>query len=578
MIATGIAASTEASGMTPEEAVAKAKEGRANFIQVVNEIEMIAPNFSNESEFFPFFLILDDLNEISRDYDLETWGYNPVAALAEELTRSGAKWIRFSRIDWELLKSYLEWSNSNVRVDVLGFQGMALSQATEKEELMNWLEVTNKSYDLMIELEEEANVVVNYSGFQSQVVKKIFARQTQFSGEEMASVIASVKSLGAIGEVARAIEDQLYYTRDIGKLRAMLTWATALGKNVNDFPYILPSYLEDAPGQVAATIILYLLDNGSQPRPSEVQSISNILKLSQMTKMTRSLVQLKIRNLKPRQIDFLWSYFSNVYRSYLEAVTGGEIEQFKDFYTELAVAKKLSGGNFEGQYRIRTDSGRTGGFTIANSGASNFVVGMKLPFRNGSLHSIDYPLQFLSYNFSTEKFEAHRYKTTSPEYGIPAGPNYFISFDLLVEGDDVQVIGQFTNGQGVVSFSGSRATTFTEFSERPEQIENPTAIFKGRIRGSSQGSAKLTISKVGSQISGILFMNNQNLRIDLPYGSYDERNNKFYLMSGPVSLGTNWIQLRGQINGNKITAEYIIGGRGATFKFNGRNTGELAVE
>jgi hypothetical protein len=563
-----------ASTPSPEELIERSNQGRAQMIEATNAVQLVIPGFSDSTQLFPYIEVLDELKIVADQYDFSTWGLNPVVTLGDTLTEFGAKWIRIDSTDWEFTETFLKWSSNSARSGILTFQHIYLSRATEKDQIMKWVTNTAKAYDKINELKSAANVIVEYSDFQGLALKKVFQYNSLFSDKEIKEMIGSAKSVAAMSQVSLYISTSTQISQKNEDLQKLLVWNQELAKNIAIYPYLLPDSLQNSTAILNHQLTLRLLNFSSAPEFSLAESIVNSMKLSQLDTFIGSIGLLKLALMNQEQINFIQNILKFAEPKLSTYSDPATIKHLKELNAKIAAINVIKQQNFEGTYLLKTEDNQKAKITIAMVSPEKFIVGLSITSEHPTNYQLHFPMFYTSYNLQTETFESHNIRSDDSDFGLPSNPNYYLTFKLTTTPEGKKIDAKFTNGRKIDSFSGLKSAEFNTYPDLPTQKKTPNAVFSGQFKGLGNNfKARLTITSVGDQIAGSLIYG--DIRIELPYGYYDKNKNYFVLTKGPRRLGLNWVQLRGQIVGNRVKAQYITGGNGPNHTFVGRFLSEI---
>ncbi len=555
--------------LTAPQALEQAKKGRFDFIQVSKDIQQQAHTLKDPSELFSFILILDNLSVIAKEYDFNGQDSNPMNSMAHALTREASKWIDFGHTDWDRVGPFLKWSDNETRNLVLTFQTELLSRATTKESIQIWAVNAQKSYQLLVQLKAEPEVIVNYSGFQSIIIKKVLNNRAFFSGNEVTEMIKNTSSVGGISGFASFLMAEIYSNMNSKQLNDRMQWAIFLGESIRAYPFVLPSHLENTAYQLIKKIIDQLLAEGGNPLKNYQGSLSKAMTKRQVSNLLYSLKTIEIKRLTRSQVEFLWFVLGDL-KVVVKELNDDRLDQFIFELTgQIAMKRVLINNDYEGTYDIQFSNETAGRITIARTDSSHFIVGISGPLKGGVAYST-YSMMYINFNKETDMFEAYSFKITDPQLGIPSQGRYFMSFKFKRKRGQMRIRGIFNNGLNQFPFKGIQVEKYPEYHKPAESIMNPTGIYRGDLEWGFEriDNATLSLHTAGDQFAGSLVQG--SLRIDFPFGTYNKTFNNFILTRGPRHQGLNWIQLRGQIIGKKVYATYIIGGRGIRFDYLGR--------
>lgn len=543
--------------LPPDQIVAKAKKGRAEFVEAIGEVERIAPSLSSKDMFFPYIEILDQLKAIGETNGVNELGEDLVKALGNVLTRNGIKWIRIDQDSVDFIKLFFRWSENSTRYQVAGLHIKLMVLVADKANLIHWFQRASMALELVLELKSEAYVLEAFEQLQANCLQRLMKIRNELKPEEIIELLKQTKSLLSIQSVLSFLNEEGLKTSDPEALETYLGWTAILGENLQAINQVVPYYILSAPGQLIITIVTKFL---TLNRPFNLQIIPSILRTllpSQIPNLGSTIINLFKDKVIPEQVvDLLVELSTQLYEEYLKLNLGNETQEMRKFVSQVTLLQAAILNQIEGSYEV-TIRDKEGLVNFVHLGNGKFFMGISV--RYGGEVSADFSLFHVTFNHKTQTWEASHYDPSDPVSSNPVNEVFFTTFKLTQVGEENIIEGTLFTAKLTSPYRGKQSKTYLRFDSDPrEKINNIGGVFRGEERGYQ---FRLLIYQVEQRLQGVVLVTsptNMPINIDLEYGYYDPRRNVAYLTSGRFE-SFRWVQVRGEFfeEGKRFHGQYI---------------------
>jgi hypothetical protein len=537
------------------EILSRARQGRAELLGALGEMERFSPAAERKEEVYPYVLLLDELDEIGRGYDLESLGMNPVRKTGALVTRYAAKWIHFTNDDQELLRAFYKWAEDNTRFGTVDQQTVFVWRAKDVQELLAW---NRRTIEIMEQIGEEKTispyVLKGFDSLHADLAKKILAMREQLSEAEFLELATGATARPVIDEIAEHLHNAVLETTDVATLHQLLGWTMAFGKSIRSRDLVLPSYLEKRPGQTCLEAITKLAQQG---RPAGVEAVDDIVDMLsgvQLVEATQMLSQLAESGFHGDSAEFLAALGRRLVRRTRDLGIARNRVEVEHAVSRLAMAEAINKYPPSGLYRWGPFS-----ITVCTMSDTNLCVGITFDPSDNPLVAVDTALCRVLYDLETDEFVAYNYVVRNPYDELPIGPNAEMRFTVRESGGDSWLQGTLAMGTETYHISARRIRDFSLPISSNPPVTNYPGVYTGTMNGHP---FQLTISRTNNMVIGWAIYRRERVRIDFPYVHFDRNRNAVYLTTVEFDPA-NVKHLRGIIDSRgNFKGLYIIGGTG----------------
>jgi hypothetical protein len=215
----------------------------------------------------------------------------------------------------------------------------------------------------------------------------------------------------------------------------------------------------------------------------------------------------------------------------------------------------------EGTYEV-TLGAYPGHMTLASRGDGTAVIGMLLNVGEQRDIPMDFGFFKVCYNVDEHAIEALRYTDRDNATGVGTGYNYYAKLTF----SQSQVAGKASvNRDGLLDLAGHHTVDLPKPPTGGTRSSKITGVYAGQTN--DHEPVEVLITKVSSEYSATMFFGASRARADLRHVVFgDDANSRtIYLTSGETQRG-QWIQLRGHLDGDSLSVDWIDGGEGMRYQ------------
>lgn len=551
----------------PEELLERAKKSRVDLIEVIGDIERLAPKLSSKEQFYPYLLLLPELLAVERSFGGEEGpGSDLIKSLGAILTRNAVKWFRLDMDSPDVIRFVLTWSENSTRYEISGLHLKLLLLENEKESLLHWFGRTTFALEVIQDLKSEAYVRESYETLQANCLERIMKKRNEFPEEKLKELLEQTHTPVAIQAIIAFLNEQGLKSNDLKELETYLDWSMILGQNLNRVPEAIPYYILAGPGQLAITIVTKFLTLRKAMDLNLVGRVVEALQPSQIPELGGILLNLfRDKPIPDSLVDFLAILSSDLYVQYQRLGLGNQAQEMRKFVSALTLLQASLSNSVEGSYTV-TVRDKPGLFNLVHLGNGRFYAGLSV--RYGGEVSADFSFFQLSFNNQTQTWEGVHYDSTDPNFSNPVNEVFFMSFKLTPEGSLNRIEGTFYTSKLTSEFRGQQTARFLNFSSA-ERVSIPklAPVYVGSF-GDIQ--LRLILYQSDQRLQGAILVTYPTgipVSTDLEYGYYDPHRNVAYLSSGRFE-SLRWVQVRGEFfdGGDRFEGQYIQSVYGALYE------------
>lgn len=541
----------------PEVLLEKAKKGRTEFVEVIGDIQRLAPGLEAKEALFPYIALLNDLKKVEETNGIAEIGENLVRSLGYTLTRNGVKWLRLDVDSDEVLKNFFFWSENSTRYQFAGLHIKLLVLKEGKEELIRFFEKATPVITWIEDLKSEAYVEEAFEQLQANCLQRLMKIRDQLRPEEMEGLLKQTKSYISIQSVLSFLNEEGLKTTNLEDLETYLSWVGILGKNLQALREVIPFYALAAPGQLITTLILKFLTVNYPFNAKWVSPSLEVLLPSQIPSLGSSILMLfKDKTIPHEILDVLFELSSQLLEKYRELNLGNETNEMRKFASQIVLLQASRNNQVEGSYEV-TLRDKPGLVNLIHLGNGKFFMGISV--RYGGEVSVDFSFFHITFNNKKQIWEAAHYEPNDPVTSNPVNEVFFTEFQISPEEGNNKIKGTLFTAKLTSPYQGKQTRKYIEYVGEPaEKIKEVGGVFTGN-EGAYQ--FRLLIFQVEQRLQGVILVTSPGripVNVDLEYGYYDPRKNVAYLTSGRFE-SFRWVQIRGQFSdqGRKFEGQYI---------------------
>jgi len=449
----------------------RARQSRVEFLKALGDMERFSPVAERKEEVYPYVLILDELDEIRRGHDLESFGMNPVRKTGVLVARDASKFIHFMKDDWELLSLFYKWAEDSARFGASAQQTMFCRRVTDVHELLQWNDRTTRIMEQVGKIESISPYVLrDLETLQAELAKKILAKRDELSEAEFLQLATSAVARPVIDEITTSLHNAVLETTDAETLERLLHRSVAFGNSLRDRELVLPTYLEELPGVTCLEAITKLAYQGRPPGVEIVGELVDTLIGAQLVEFSAMLAQLSRGGFHGDAAEFLAELGRQLVRRNRDlGITRNRVE-LERAVGRLAMAEAIQKYELAGLYRCGSIA-----ITLLEQSGVNLCVGVTLDCPEDPALSVDTALCRVLYDLDTNEFVAYKYLVRDPYEKLPLGANAEMRFTLQEGDDDLRIQGTLALGRKTQPISARRIEDFNY----PASSQPPVADYTG---------------------------------------------------------------------------------------------------
>lgn len=535
----------------PNVLMAKAQQSRIALREVLLDIEINLPEMRDQPTFEKYFYMLDDLGTLGVSFKLDEIYPKMVSRLGLRMTNIGVRWLDVTKDSPVKLKYYVKWMDADALNHFFEIISYELNLVKDK----NLLSVMVENVEAILPLvdaqsEGQPQIMLGYRRLIADAAILVL-RDSQLPEKEVNFWVGKLNLPASISEYLDTLNQKIYSLNAVNKQEAheYLNRLLILTNQVDSFKDAAPSWLarsvEDA--------IIELFVRSVKLELVFDQTKINLAIKSLDIRSTISLMNQWSANEKPPSAAYADTYLAYSSEISLHARDLGmtrEAEEFDKWLSRAIVpilGKKL---NLEGNYTLLGDNNKKWFFTIAYARENMLVAAMG--DEAGAVYKSFYNV---TYNAALNTFVA-----SERESDIDMVQNPPIKF--TVNQGKITIIDPFVRF-GSMIYNGKKDQNFADiWATTVSPIGAADGIYEGEIFiRSTARKVRLIVTSFGGYTLGRLDSIELGLTVDFNIGT-KATDGVLILTSGRNTNGGTWMQLRGYVTPDGITAAYtIVGGK-----------------
>lgn len=564
----GVSASAFASSLrigTPEELVERASRGRAQFYEVLRDLDKSLIEMRSRAVTEPYLLALADLEVIATKLKLDEVAGEVFAETARQLTVHGLRWLRLDADTTELVLKYHRYADEAAADEVLDRARFALKTSRETpssiditgaelmvvnlQALEKWAEATNK----------RSFLIEDYREVRGAVALVVLKGIRDLSPEQSRFWITHLASNAAIGEFLKAkqIEVLALKSGDVARMREMAMRLGDLKAVLDASTFEVDGYLRSLLGEIGRELITRFIRFEVVFGDGVFEALAGLLEASQLQGMVyffTTQTRVPSRAYAAELMRVATALLSWLERAGL--IT--EHDTLKTHLEKAAGVHATAASGLEGTYRVRTMDGRTWRFNLIFSRHDQLVAGIGEE-KNGVIYFAYYNM---SYDVATGMYVASE-RTPTEEVIRNAVIRFKFDGAGAIEGaiENVPRVGR-------LEFRGKKFESYRDFLNDPRISDSGVSVdgmYVGRFDcGEINREISLYVQTVNNYQLGRISFGKESFFVEFPYGARANSRGVIYLTSAAYSA-RSFIHFRGWLRPDgQLTGDYIIGGIGQT--------------
>lgn len=533
----------------PNVLIAKAQQNRIALREVLLDIEINLPEMRDQPTFEKYFYILDDLGALGVSFKLDEIYPKMVNRLGLRMTNIGVRWIDITKDSSAKIQYYVKWMDANSLNHFFEIISYELTKVKDKN-LLSVMVVNIEAIIPMVDAQSEGQpqIMLGYRRLIADAAILVL-RDSKLPENEITFWVGKLNLPASISEYLDTLNQKIYSLNVLNKLDAheYLKRLLILTIQVDSFKDAAPSWLarsvEDA--------IIELLGRSVHLEVVLDQKMFSEAINSLDIRSTMSLMQQWSANEKPPSAAYADSYLAYSREITVHArklAMTREADEFEKWLSRAMVpllAKRL---NLEGSYSLTGENGSKWIFTIAFARENMLVAAM-----GNEATGVHKAFYNITYNVTLNSFVA-----SERESDIDITQNPPIKF--TVNQGKIIIIDPFVRfGSNI--YTGKKDQ---DFADMWKTVIGPAGEADGIYEGelyirSIPRKIKLIVTSFGGYTLGRLDSLEIGLTVDFNLGT-KASDGVLILTSGRNANGT-WMQVRGHVIRDGITASAIVGGK-----------------
>jgi len=573
LVVSAVLSSTQLFGQEPtlppsQALLEKARKSRADFVEVVGDLERLAPKLASKEEYYPYLLLVSELQTIQKGFGGENLESDLVKSLGAFLTKNAVKWFRLEDETPEFIKFFLAWSDNGTRYEVSGLHLKLLVLVEKKEQLLLWFEKISNALEIIQDLKADTYVRESYETLQANCLERLLKIRKEIPPETVIDLLLKTHTPIAIQAVVAFLSEQALRATDVKDIETFLEWVIVLETNLSKVPEAIPFYILAGPGQLIINMVTKCL---TLRKPMDLKLTGRLveaLQPSQIPELGSVILTLfKDKPIPDSLVDFLAILSSDLYVQYQKLGLGNQSQEMRKFVSAITLLQAGIANSVEGSYEVVIRD-KPGLMNLVHLGNGRFYAGLSI--RYGGEVSADFSFFQVTFNQQNQSWEAVHYDSTDPNFSNPVNEVFFMNFKLSPEGSINKIEGTLYTSKLTSPFKGQQTSRFLSFNSAERQsIPKVGPVYVGMDRGVQ---FRLILYQTDQRIQGAVLVTYPTgipVSSDLEYGYYDPHRNIAYLSSGRFE-SLRWVQIRGEFfdKGDRFEGQYIQSVYGALYQLN----------
>lgn len=560
----GLAEETRQS-LPPEKVLERAKLGRVDYIEVLGDLERLAPNLISGDEIYPYLFILDELKTIEKDLAIDDFVGSPLKVTAKTLTNESVKFLHLANDEEATLKVFFRWALDDVRDNAVRMQFVYTALLDDANVMQKWMDRTHWLQQVLLEVKSSYYVQSSLETLQAGVFKKLFSKPEGVDLNKLLLLIEKLISVQPLQEVLQFLEKRAYESSESQELLLVLDNCLALFNVAKTMKIPVPNYVLKHPGQISLLVLKKILKTQT-PLTAEGSK-----KLYQMWDGPTHLELLQVLNEKTRagisdpQLSFVFALAEALVEEMQSLGLIAEMEMAEKILTK-AMVYKLGVASLEGLYEIEI-GGVKDDLVIFHLGNGDLALSMA-PVRAPAFSSPIF-LSFSQIHFNTQRktFEA----IATP---VDASDTSMSSIQFNWKNNRIEgMIGLSSQRAG---FQGKKKSALPQYFAAKDSLPHflvPQTELGGLYKAVDRKSGQefeLNIFQTKTGLSANLKIIKMGYFANFPFAFVELKNKGLHLTSSAVRSTNNVLHWRGRMRIEKaqlqgLTGDFLFGAKGIVY-------------
>lgn len=534
----------------PTVLLAKAQQNRIALREVMLDIEINIPEMRDQATFEKYFYMLNDLNSLATSLNLEEIYPKMANRLGLRMVNIGARWLDVTKDSSAKLQYYFKWMDANSLnhfLEITTYDLSLIKDRTLLAAMVQNIEIVLPMVDA--QAEDQPQIMLGYRRLIADTVIRIL-RDPQLPEGEVAFWIGKLNLPSSISEYLDTLNEKIYALNLFNKQEAheYLNRLLILTVQADKVKATAPSWLARS---VSDAIVELFVRSVRLELVLDQQKITQAISTLDIRSTLGLMQQWSANDIPPSEAyaDVYLAYSSEIVLHGRQLSMTKETDEFEKWLSRAIVpilGKKL---DLEGNYTLLDDKGKKWFFTIAYARENMLVAAM-----GDEANAVYKSFYNVTYSSTLNSFVA-----SERESDIDMMQNPPIKF-TVVQGK-ITIIDPFVRF-GSMIYNGKKDQNFADmWKNLVTPVGAADGIYEGEIYiRSTAKKVRLIVTSFGGYTLGRLDSIELGLTVDFNIGT-KALDGVLILTSGRNTNGGTWMQLRGHVTPDGITACTIVGGK-----------------
>lgn len=542
---------------SPEELLIRAAANRQSLQDVLLDLQLNVWEMRDPATFDGYFFLLARLEPLAASMKLDEVYPGAIKATGLRMVAHGVRWLDFSQRELQDTSYYLRYADGDVISRLLAETELLVRssstpvfQRERLERIIAHLELTlnlcEKNFPLRRDLQISVRTLISTIAIE-------FLRRSDPADPEIERWIMNLRLPSAYAEYVQELHERtlrLGNSPDAAtEIRRLARGLDLIGRRIESETFPLPSYIPSGWGDAVVELLLRATTAERISELPEFTALIHRLQARQLQGLASLWFSTEVLP-DPRDARAVFS-LSQILLGRLRSMSlTREADDFQKRVLRMAAPLEAQRIGLEGHYALRSKDGTHYEFTVVFT--RDAVLYAALGTTNGAVN-----IGFFHVIFD---YERGVFVASQREPDLDSSKNQSISFSVDARGR-ITLENHFALA-GHAHLSGDRVATFPS-RDSAGSLEIAEGTWEGEMVFKSGGvwKTRLIVTNVGGQLVARL-SSDKGVQLNLS-STLSSRSSRLRLTTGRLSQ-SSWVQLRGEIQGDRLHGVLISGSRGMT--------------
>lgn len=539
----------------PEELLVKARQSRIDLRDVVFDIDVNIPEFTELEQIEKYVLILPELQYLSDQFRLDDLYPKAVPRLGESMFSAAIKWLDVRTVAAEKILLFAQYANYDLAFRYADSIADVLSKERDQVKLMHGattIEALNELFKRT--LPDRPNLEASLRTILSDLANKHLSKpglteeQTLFWISKISTTNGVMMFLDTIGNKIILLKKD-----NVADAHLYVDRLVLLQERILQLQDDLPGYLAANVSDKFSELVQRMIINEIKFLPNEFEKILSIMtpisvrSLAQSIMTRDSVVPLAYGDEYIRVMQILVNQL--VYYGF-----DFEAKEFSFFIQRSTAPVMITRYSAEGHFHLKDHTGKVWIFSIVQARKNMYYAALGTEDR----------AIFKSFFHVTYDFKRNQFVAFERGIDLDSQSNQVVSFKITTDGaikfEDLYSL------RDVKTLTGRKTSNIPVYTNGSRDQSSVSGRYRGiiKIKEGSASKAELILSVFNGFVLGRLNLSHNGMvyaSIDYSVGSEIVTDKTLSLTSGKLDSGT-WSHLRLGNYGKKNRGVMIQGGRG----------------